>query len=124
MDIQSFIEKSMDFGLGLAAYSREKIEDLVEELVRKGDVAQKDARKFAGDLISKGEEQKAELKKLVNNEVTSILDKMDLVRKSEVQEQIKAALREAGVGQTTEQPASADTKDEKNEGHPDGKKAE
>jgi polyhydroxyalkanoate synthesis regulator phasin len=107
-DVREFVEKSMDFGLGLAAYSREKIEDLVEELVRKGEVAQKDARKFAGDLVVKGEEQKAELRKLVHNEISSILDKMDLVRKSEVQQQIKAALREAGIGQSAEPAAAAD----------------
>jgi polyhydroxyalkanoate synthesis regulator phasin len=99
MDINTLIEKSMDFGLGLAAYSREKIEELVEELVRKGEVAQKDARKFAGDLMVKGEEHKAELNKLIHNEIAAVLDKMDLVRKSELQEQIQAALRKAGVNQ-------------------------
>jgi polyhydroxyalkanoate synthesis regulator phasin len=96
-DIKELVEKTLNFGLGLAAYSREKIEELVEEMVRKGDVAQKDARQLAADLVHKGEEQKVELQKLVHDEVTRILDKMDLVRKSDIQEHVTAALRDAGM---------------------------
>ncbi len=98
-DIQEFIEKSMNFGLGLAAYSQEKIEELVEDMVRRGEVAQKDARKFAGDLVHKGEEQRAEIQKMVHNEVTAVLDKMDLARKSDIREQVAAALRDAGLAE-------------------------
>jgi polyhydroxyalkanoate synthesis regulator phasin len=96
ISIKEFLEKSVSIGLGLAAYSREKIEDLVEDLVQKGEVAQKDARQFAANLVQKGEEQKEELRKMIQNEINVILDKMDLVRKTEVQEQIQAALRKAG----------------------------
>jgi polyhydroxyalkanoate synthesis regulator phasin len=98
-DIKEFLEKSMSFGLGLAAYSREKIEELVEEMVQKGEVAQKDARQFATDLVKKGEEQRVEMKKLVHDEVTAVLDKMDLARKSDIREQVAAALRDAGLGE-------------------------
>jgi polyhydroxyalkanoate synthesis regulator phasin len=108
LDIKEIIEKSMSIGLGLAAYSREKVEDLVEDLVRKGEVAQKDARKLAGDLVQRGEEQRQELMKLVQREVGVVLDKMDLVRKSDVQEMIREALRQAGDPTTAAQePADA-----------------
>ncbi|HBP38690.1 MAG TPA: hypothetical protein DD640_08120 [Clostridiales bacterium] len=97
MDVKEFVDKTINFGFGLAEYSREKIEALVEELVQKGDVAQKDARKLAGDLVSKGEEQRAEFRKLIHDEVTKALDKMDLVRKSDIKDQVAEALREAGL---------------------------
>jgi polyhydroxyalkanoate synthesis regulator phasin len=96
-EIKDFIEKTMNFGLGIAAWSREKIEALVEEMVQKGEIAGKDARKFAADLIKKGEDQRIELRKLVQDEITAVLDKMDLVRKQDVREQIAAALRDAGL---------------------------
>jgi polyhydroxyalkanoate synthesis regulator phasin len=105
IDIKDFLEKSISFSLGLAAYSREKIEDIVEEMVRKGEVAQKDARQFAGDLVQKGEEQRVELKNLIQKEVTVILDKMDLIRKSDVQSLIQAALKEAGISTGPGAPA-------------------
>ena len=37
------IEKSINVGLGVFSYSREKIEEIVDELVNKGEVARKDA---------------------------------------------------------------------------------
>jgi polyhydroxyalkanoate synthesis regulator phasin len=108
-DLQEFLEKSMSFGLGLAAYSREKIEELVEEMVRKGEVAQKDARQFAGDLVQRGEEQRIEFKKLIHSEVTAILDKLDLIRKSDVQELIQSALHQTGSIPVPSEDKSAGT---------------
>lgn len=96
-EVKDFLEKTMNFGLGVAAWSREKIEAVVEDMVQKGEVASKDARQLASDLVKKGEDQRQELKKLVNDEVTTVLDKMDLARKSDIREQVAAALRDAGL---------------------------
>jgi polyhydroxyalkanoate synthesis regulator phasin len=97
-------EKSVNLGLGLLLYSREKVEEFVEELVGKGEVAKKDARQFAAELMQRGEEQREELKNLIQSEVTKALDhvsvakKEDLVTKEEiteiVREQVRQALRE------------------------------
>jgi|GEM_PF-7011901 len=97
IDLKEFLEKSMNFGLGFAAYSRDKIEELVEEMVKRGEVAQKDARGLAADLVKKGEEQRDDLKKLVADEVAAVFDKMDLARKSDISEQVAAALKDAGL---------------------------
>lgn len=80
----NIIEKSFNFGLGLALYSKEKIEALVDELVEKGEVAKKDAREFAKDLVQKGEEQREDIKKLVRDEVESVLDKMTIAQKKDL----------------------------------------
>ena len=99
-------EKSINIGLGLLLYSREKVEELVEELVGKGEVSKKDARQFAGELMQRGEEQREELKKLIQSEVANALvhvnvaKKEDLVTKDEireiVREQMQQVLREQG----------------------------
>lgn len=81
MDIKDLMEKSLSFGLGLAAYSREKIEELVEELVKRGEVARKDARSVAGDLIKKGEEQRDEIRRLVRAEVAAALKEAGIASK-------------------------------------------
>lgn len=101
------LEKSIDLGVGLLLYSREKIEELVEELVRKGEVAKKDAKDFTAELIRQGQEQREELKKLIQGEVAKVLNdlniakKEDLVTKDEireiVREQIQQAFQEIGI---------------------------
>ena len=103
-DLKTFFEKSLSFGVGLASWSREKIEEAVEDMVRKGELSQKEAREFAGDLVKKGQEQRQELNDMVSKEVTKAIDKMDLAKKSDVmdeeklarivREQVQAVLRE------------------------------
>ena len=100
------LEKSINLGLGLVVYSREKIEELVEELVSKGEVAKKDARQFAGELVQKGEEQREELKKLIQSEATKALENVNIARKEDIvtkdeiseiiKEQIQQAFRDQG----------------------------
>ena len=95
-DLKTFLEKSLSFGVGLATWSREKIEATVEEMVRKGDIAQKDARDFANDLVKKGESQREELSKMVQDEVKKAIDQMDLARKEDVvgKEELARIVRE------------------------------
>ncbi len=100
-------EKSINLGLGLLMYSREKVEELVEELVSRGEVARKDARQFAVELMQKGEEQREELKKLIQSEVIKALDHVNVARKEDlvtkddireiVKEQVRLVLREQGI---------------------------
>ncbi|MBT9150747.1 MAG: hypothetical protein DDT40_00926 [candidate division WS2 bacterium] len=103
----NLFEKSINLGLGLFVYSKEKVEELVEELVSKGEIAKKDARQFAGELVKRGEEQRDELKKLIKDEVVKTLNyvnvarKEDIVTKDEisqiVREQITQVLQEQGI---------------------------
>jgi polyhydroxyalkanoate synthesis regulator phasin len=103
------LEKSISLGLGLLVYSREKIEELVEELVSKGEVAKKDARQFAGELVQRGEEQREELKKLIRSEVTKAMENMNVAKKGDivtkdeireiVKEEIQQVFREQGFTQ-------------------------
>jgi len=79
MDVKEFFEKSLSFGLGLAAYSKEKIEDLVEEMVRRGEVSRTEARDFASKLTQKGEEQRDELKRLIRSEIAAALKEAGLI---------------------------------------------
>ncbi|HOV25808.1 MAG TPA: hypothetical protein PK566_05550 [Pseudobacteroides sp.] len=105
--MSNFLEKSFNFGLGLFLYSREKVEELVEELVSKGDIAKKDARQFASELIRRGNEQKDELKKIIKDEVAEALNLVNVAKKEDiatkdeiaqiVREQVLQVLKEQGI---------------------------
>jgi polyhydroxyalkanoate synthesis regulator phasin len=82
--MSNMMEKSINLGLGLFVYSREKIEEMVEELVKKGEVARKDAHEVARELIQKGEEQKKELKKLIKDQVADVLNEMNVAKKDDI----------------------------------------
>ncbi len=76
--MSNIIEDGINFGMGLFAYSREKIEEMVEKMVAKGEVQRKDAQSFANDLIKRGEAQRQELNKMVKDEVRTTLSDVGL----------------------------------------------
>jgi polyhydroxyalkanoate synthesis regulator phasin len=105
--MSNLFEKSINLGLGALMYSRERVEEMVEELVNKGEIAQKDARQFASELVKKGEEEREELKGLIKNEVAGAINQLnvakkeDIVSKNEISEivrdQILQVLAEQGI---------------------------
>ena len=90
--MSKLLEKSINVGAGLFSYSREKIENLVDELVKRGDVARKDASSFVDDLVKKGEEQKIEFRKIIREEIEKTLDITTLAKKEDIREIIREEL--------------------------------
>ncbi|NLM12097.1 MAG: hypothetical protein GX213_15310 [Clostridiaceae bacterium] len=70
--MMKYLEKTLHFGLGLITYSAEKVEALVNELVKKGEVASEDAKKLINELIEKGEKQKEAIRKCIQEELSKI----------------------------------------------------
>lgn len=101
----NLFEKSINLGLGLFVYSREKVEEMVEELVNKGEIAKKDSRQFAGELVKKGEEQREELKKLIKDEVAETLNLLNVAKKEDLitKDEISQILREQIIQVINEQ---------------------
>jgi len=94
--MSNLFERSMNLGFGLFAYSREKIEAVVDELVNKGEVSRKDAQGLVSDLVKKGEQQREEIKKLIRDEIKESLDYVNLARKEDLltKDDIKNIVRE------------------------------
>lgn len=70
--LKEYLEKTLHFGLGLVTYSAEKIEAMVNELVKKGEVASEDAKKLVNELIVKGEKQKEAIRKYIQEEISKM----------------------------------------------------
>jgi polyhydroxyalkanoate synthesis regulator phasin len=105
--MSNLFEKTINLGFGLFSYSREKIEEIVEELADKGEIAKKDAKQFTADLIKKGQEERNEFQRIIKEEVTSVLTnvnvatKNDIISKDElkeiIREQLVMILKEEGI---------------------------
>ena len=91
----NIIEDGINFGMGLFAYSREKIEEIVEKMVEKGEVQRKDAQSFANDLIKKGDAQRKELHDIVTSEVRTSLREVGLTSDDRItKDDLRAIIRE------------------------------
>jgi polyhydroxyalkanoate synthesis regulator phasin len=82
----SVLKKVMLLGVGAATVTREKAEELVEDLVKRGEVAAGDKAKAIDELQHKAETATAEIKKLVDDRLDAVSKKLhwlDDVRKLE-----------------------------------------
>jgi polyhydroxyalkanoate synthesis regulator phasin len=73
-----FIRKTYLFGLGLTTATREKIEEIVDELVRRGEVAEKDRPHVLEDLLKRAREEQHKLSASVKETVRSAIGELGI----------------------------------------------
>jgi len=80
------IHKMFLAGVGLAAMTKDKIDEHIKELVEKGKLTEKEGREMADDVLKKSEQARKDLQKQVEEYVQKILDKLQIPSKEEVEE--------------------------------------
>jgi polyhydroxyalkanoate synthesis regulator phasin len=78
------IKKTMLTGVGLAAMTREKAEELAKELIKKGELSEKEGKELVDDLLKKSEQAKKDLEKKMKDMVKKALKKMDVATKKDI----------------------------------------
>jgi polyhydroxyalkanoate synthesis regulator phasin len=74
-EFREAIEKSLLIGLGLVALAREKL----DEVAKKGE-------EYRKELISKGEKQREEIRKVVREELQKAFSELGLATKADIEE--------------------------------------
>jgi len=87
--MMDFVKKTYLAGLGLASLTGEKIEEIVEELVKKGEVAEQDRKKLIEELIAKGREQREQLSETVKDSVQKVVNELKVPRRDQYEELLK-----------------------------------
>lgn len=82
--MEDFFKKTMQFGLGLFDYTKEKIETLVDEMVKRGELTKQESAKAVEELWEKAEKEQSVFWAKVKEFIQSIIDEMPLVRRSEL----------------------------------------
>jgi len=78
-----FIKKSMLAGIGLAALTRDKLEKTVDELIKKGEMTEKEGKETIEELTKKSKEFKEDLTKKVEKAVSDMVAKLDIPTRKE-----------------------------------------
>jgi len=81
-----FIKKTMLVGAGLAAVTKEKIEEIIGELVKKGELSEKEGKEMVDDLVEKSKKVKKDLDKKVEKIVADTLNKLNIPTRAELTE--------------------------------------
>jgi len=78
------IKKTMLTGVGLAAMTKDKVEELAKELMEKGEMSEKEGKELIDDLLKRSEQAKKDLETKVENIVEKVLGKMNLASKKDI----------------------------------------
>ena len=84
--MQDILKKALSLGLGVMLVSKNKIEDVVNELVKKGELGQEEGKNLVNELIEKGEASVNEVEGKIEKIVKSVTEKLDLPTRKELNE--------------------------------------
>ena len=78
------LKKTFLTGVGVAALTKEKIEELAKDFVEKGKITEQEGRALVDDLVTRSDESRLEFQKQIEEKVQAVLAKMNLAKQSEV----------------------------------------
>jgi len=87
------IKKTMLTGIGLAAITKDKVEELAKELTEKGEISEKEGKELVDELLKKSEQARKDLETKIEDMVSKVLKKMDLATKKDITRKVVAYLK-------------------------------
>lgn len=90
------IRKSILAGVGAIAYTEEKVQELVNEFVQKGEISQKEGESLFHELQQVIDSQRTKLTTTVEEQVTKILKELNLVTKADLTQVEEGMKKEFG----------------------------
>ncbi len=91
--MQELLKKALSLGLGAMLVSKDKVEDVVNELVKKGELGKEEGKTLVSELIEKGEAGVNELEVMIEKIVKSVTEKLSLPTRKEFNE-LKSEIEE------------------------------
>lgn len=82
--MSDLLKKALSLGIGLTVASKEKVEKVVDDLVKKGEIAPSESKAMVNKLIERGEEERTSIKSMVQEQVKRVLQDLDVPAGSDV----------------------------------------
>lgn len=79
------LKKGILMGLGAITITKEKAEQLVDELIKKGELAKDERSKAIQELLKKAEEQEKLLSGKVNAEIRKTMEKLGIPTRKDIE---------------------------------------
>lgn len=91
--MQELLKNLLYLGAGAAFVTKEKIEELKNDLVDKGKLTQDEGKQFVDDLLKKSDDIKGKFDEKINDVVTERLDKMNVAKSDDIAD-LRAQIQE------------------------------
>lgn len=83
-DVKEILRKTLLFGIGVGAITKEKADELVNEMKKKGYVDVEEGKKLVNDLLGQSLRAQKQIKTLVESQVKDALKKSPFATKQDL----------------------------------------
>ncbi|MDO9535540.1 MAG: polyhydroxyalkanoate synthesis regulator [Bacillota bacterium] len=73
----------ISLGWGTFSLTREKAENIVEEMLKKGEMRREESKTLVRALVERGDKERAEFRDFIKNEILNLVHKGNLVARNE-----------------------------------------
>lgn len=80
------MKKMMFAGIGLALKTKDEVEEVAGELVKRAELSENDGKKFVNDFLKRYDESREKLEERVDQSVKDVLGKADIPTRQELAE--------------------------------------
>ncbi len=84
--MREFFKKGLHLGIGAISITREKAEQAVQELMKKGEITSEEARGLADQLVQRGEEERKNLEQAIRKELDRLRQDFRFVSREEFEQ--------------------------------------
>ena len=81
-----YIRKMTLAGAGLAIITAEKIQEMMDDLVKKEEMTEKEAREAVNEFVEKSKQARSDLEEKVEKTIVSFLNRMNIPTRKELDE--------------------------------------
>jgi polyhydroxyalkanoate synthesis regulator phasin len=74
--MSDLFKKAISLGVGLTIVSKEKVEKVVDELVKRGELAPSESKALVDRLVERGEEERGVFKTAIHEQVQRVLKEL------------------------------------------------
>lgn len=82
--MRSLLEKSLDLAFGAALVTREKAQEFVDELIKRGEAAKDESGSLVDDIVRRGHRQREALLAMIQREVGEAVGHVNVANRDEV----------------------------------------
>lgn len=95
--MKDLLHKAWLFGVGVVDFTREKVEDLVQEMVQRGEITQQESPEAVKQLLAKAQDAQQAMVEKVKELTRNAIDEINVAKASDLAalEKRVAALEEA-----------------------------
>lgn len=73
-------------GIGVISLTQEKIEEFIQEMIKKGEISKEEGKKIVKEMLSEKEKQLKEMEDKINEKVKECIKKSGIATESDINE--------------------------------------